>query len=315
MNPNNQRLIYLSSTFFLLNLLLAYCQPLEINNVCDSRSEVFKEVQVLKIIGKDSSPLCGKDYISTIIPYTVSGSVSGLNNSGLILSLNGMVSLPVEKGSNDFYFLNIITSGSFYSVKVKNQPSGLFCNITNGDGIVKNANINTVSVSCAQTCDPCFLFLTNSAYRPDPGSAKNFDTYCSSDGNYPGTGNYKAMVVDGVTRTASIGANVGDGQIDWVFAPNRTYRQTEGVIGMTNSAGLFVSTLSLRFSVNSKYWTGLNTNWTTNTGNTCDLWRSYSGSFTGVMGQGNSTAISDITAGWTPEVCNLSFQQLICVEQ
>lgn len=315
MNPKRQRLLNLFKASFLYVLLLSNCEHLETNNLCDPSSDVFKEVQVSKILTKDSSPVCGKDYISTIIPYSVSGSVSGLNSSGLKLSLNEIVSLSVESGNTSFSFANIITSGSTYIVKVSNQPTGLFCNITNEEGIVKNSDINSVSVTCAPTCDPCNIYLSISGYPPNPGSAKSFDTLCSSDGNYPGTGIYKAMVVDGVTRRASISANVGDGQIDWVFAPNRTYRQSEGVIGTTNSAGLFTSTLLRRFSANSKYWTGLNSNWTTNTSNTCDLWRNNTGSFSGVMGQGNSTAIADITAGWSADLCNASNQQLICVEQ
>ncbi|MCT8335332.1 DUF1554 domain-containing protein [Leptospira sp. 85282-16] len=288
---------------------------MEINNLCDPSSDFFKQIQISKILAKDNTPICGKDYISTIIPYSITGSVSGLNSSGLKLLLNEILTLPIENGSTNFSFTNIIFTGSTYSVKVSTQPAGLFCNITNGEGIVKNSDVNSVSVSCAPTCNPCYLFLSGSGYPPNPGSAKNFDTFCSSDGNYPGTGTYKAMVVDGVTRRASISANIGDGQIDWVFAPNRTYRQTEGVIGTTNSAGLFISALSLRFSVNSKYWTGLYSDWTTNTSNTCDLWRSNSGSFTGIMGQGNSTAIASITAGWPADSCNVSNQQLICVEQ
>ncbi|ABZ93691.1 Hypothetical protein LBF_1168 [Leptospira biflexa serovar Patoc strain 'Patoc 1 (Ames)'] len=315
MNAKKQRIFIFVSVFCLLILILIDCQKLEINNICDPRSDAFKEVQVSKIIAKDISPVCSKDYISTIILYSISGSVTGLISSGLKLSLNGIVLLSVESGSKNFYFMNILTSGSSYSVKVFNQPAGFFCSVTNGDGFVKNSDVDAVSVICSPTCNPCNLFLTNSGYPPNPGSAKNFDTSCMADGNYPGTGNYKAMVVDGVTRSASTSANLGDGQIDWVFAPNRTYRQFEGVIGTTNSTGLFTSALSLRFSANSKYWTGLNGNWTTNTSNTCDLWRSNSGSFTGGMGQGNSTLIADITAGWTPDACNLYNQQLICVEQ
>ncbi|MGV3664552.1 MAG: DUF1554 domain-containing protein [Leptospira bouyouniensis] len=315
MNLKRQRFLNLFLIFCLLVVIVEDCKQIETNNLCDPNSDSFKEVQVLKIIAKDSSPICGKDYISTIIPYTISGSVTGLISSGLKLSLNEIILLSVENGSKNFFFMNVLTSGSSYSVRVANQPAGFLCSISNGDGIVKNSDVNSVSVSCAPTCNPCNLFLTNSGYPPNPGSAKNFDANCAADANYPGTGIFKAMVVDGVTRNASVSANAGDGQIDWVFAPNRTYRQSEGIIATTNSVGLFVTALSIRFSVNSKYWTGLNSNWTTNTTNTCDLWRSNTGSFTGVMGQGNSTLIADITSGWTPDPCNLSNQQLICVEQ
>ncbi|TGL65112.1 DUF1554 domain-containing protein [Leptospira jelokensis] len=309
------RKLFTFTSHFLMILFFSNCEQLERNNVCDPNSESFKEIQISKFITKDSTPTCGKDYISTIIPYSISGSISGLTSTGLKLSLNGAITLSVDIGSSYFSFSNILNTESAYSVSVSNQPVGLICNASNSEGIVKKSDVNSISINCEPTCNPCFLFLTNSGYPPNPGSAKNFDSFCNTDGNYPGTGIYKAMVVDGVSRIASISPNVGDGQIDWIFAPNRTYSQTEGEIGTTNSTGLFTTTLLRRFSPNSKYWTGLNSNWTTNSGNTCDLWRDNSGSFSGIMGQGNSTSIADITAGWTPDPCNLSNQQLICVEQ
>ncbi|PJZ83957.1 DUF1554 domain-containing protein [Leptospira harrisiae] len=291
------------------------CKIAEFNNYCDPKSVAFKNTQILKIVLKDKSPTCGKDYISTIIPYSISGSISGLYSNGLKLTLNGMVTLAVESNNTYFLFSNIVTTGTSYSINIAKQPVGQFCTILNGSGMVKDSDINSILINCSISCNPCKIFLSSSGYPPNPGSAANFDAFCSSDANYPGTGTYKAMVVDGVTRRASITGNVGDGQLDWVFAASRTYYQTAGTIGTTSSGGLFISTLTNTFSLNSKYWTGLNTNWTTNTSNTCNLWTSNSGSFTGVMGQGNSTAIADITAGWSADPCNLSNQQLICVEQ
>ncbi|WP_246051821.1 DUF1554 domain-containing protein [Leptospira idonii] len=299
----------------LVVLIFINCQPSQSNNVCDPNSDAFKESQFTKFILNDTSPLCGKDFISNIIAYSVSGTISGLVNSGLKLTLNEVFFLDIDQNSSNFSFKNLLTTGTNYSVKISSQPSGLFCTVTNGTGVIQNANINSVSITCVISCNPCKVFLTLSGYPPNPGSAVNFDPSCSTDGNYPGSGTYKAMVVDGVTRRASVTANIGDGQINWVFAPNKTYYQDEGTIGTTSSNGLFLSSLTTRFSANSKYWTGLNTNWTTNLTNTCNGWTSNSGSFNAVMGQGNSLSIADITAGWTPDPCNLSNQQLICVQQ
>ncbi|TGK79139.1 DUF1554 domain-containing protein [Leptospira noumeaensis] len=315
-SPKNIRL-YLFFQILLLTLFVFEfnCKIAESDNLCDPNSKAFKNTQISKILLKDKSPTCGKDYISTVIPYSISGSIAGLASSGLKLSLNGSNSLTIDINSIKFSFTNVLTTGSSYAVTITNQPTGLFCTITNGAGLIRDSDITSIMITCAVSCNPCKIFLSNSGYPPNPGSAVNFDTSCSTDANYPGTGTYKAMVVDGVTRRASLSANIGDGQIDWIFAPNRTYYQTAGTIGTTSSGGLFISTLTNTFSVNSKYWTGLNTNWTTNVSNTCNLWTSNLGTYNGVMGQGNSTVIADITAGWTPDPCNLSNQQLICVEQ
>ncbi|TGL88763.1 DUF1554 domain-containing protein [Leptospira congkakensis] len=317
MSPKKNLCHYLIFKILILTIFAFefHCKIAESNNFCDPNSKAFRNTQISKILIKDKSPTCGNDYISTIIPYSISGSITGLASSGLKLSLNGNNSQTIEINSNRFSFTNILTTGSSYAVMITNQPIGLFCTITNGVGLVKDSDITSINITCAMSCNPCKIFLSNSGYPPNPGSAANFDAYCSTDSNYPGTGTYKAMVVDGVTRRASVSANVGDGQIDWIFAPNRTYYQTAGTIGTTSSGGLFISTLTNTFSVNSKYWTGLNSNWTTNASNTCNLWTSNLGTYNGVMGQGNSTAIADITAGWTPDPCNFSNQQLICVEQ
>ncbi|WP_232369463.1 DUF1554 domain-containing protein [Leptospira abararensis] len=316
---NQRKLLHLYLTLMPVTLLtfsiIVNCQPFASNNPCDPNSNAFKEIQISKVITKDSSPLCGKDYISNFIPYSVSGSITGLTSSGLKLRLNEFSSLVIDQNSTKFSFINQVTAGSNYSVKVANQPVGLICTVTNGEGFIKNSDINSVSISCVISCNPCRIFLSNSGYAPNPGSAVSFDTLCSTDGNYPGTGTYKAMVVDGVTRRASVSANLGDGQINWIFAPNRAYYQPEGTIGTTSSGGLFISTLTTRFSANSKYWTGLNADWTTNTSNTCNQWSSNLGTYNGIMGQGNSTSVTVITTGWAPEPCNANIQQLICVEQ
>lgn len=305
---------FLSISLILISL--NYCNPNYSSNVCDPNSDSFSNLHILKILSKDISPVCSSaNYISKIVLFNVSGQVSGLTSPGLKLSLNNINFLEIDANAREFSFENVLQTESSFNVKIENHPSGFTCNVLGGSGTIINSNINSIEITCAISCNPCHLFLTNSGYSPNPGSAKNFDSSCASDSNYPGTGSYKAMVVDGVSRQASFTANAGDNQIDWVFAPNRTYNQIGGTIGTTNSVGLFITTLTNPFSTNSKYWTGLNADWTTNASNTCNLWSSNSGSFTGIMGQGNSTSIASITSGWPAEACNLSNQQLICVEQ
>ena len=51
----------------------------------------------------------------------------------------------------------------------------------------------------------------------------------------------KALVVDGVNRTASENANAGDGQVDRVLQPNTAYYRADGetLIGVTSPSRLF----------------------------------------------------------------------------
>ena len=79
--------------------------------------------------------------------YSVSGSVSGLSSSGLVLQNNGGDNLAIGT-SGEFTFNTAVASGSSYSVTVFSQPGGQTCTISNGSGKVNNAAVTGISVSC-----------------------------------------------------------------------------------------------------------------------------------------------------------------------
>jgi len=82
----------------------------------------------------------------TCIPYyTISGTVTGLTGSGLVLTTNGF-NLPVSANGN-FTFATAINYGVSYSVAVGTQPSGETCSVGNGSGTV-TANVTNVAVTC-----------------------------------------------------------------------------------------------------------------------------------------------------------------------
>lgn len=80
--------------------------------------------------------------------YTVGGSVSGLTYSGLILSLNGLYTLPVSANATSFAFTNTVAQGSRYAVTVNTQPTNESCTVANGSGTVLG-NVATVQVTCS----------------------------------------------------------------------------------------------------------------------------------------------------------------------
>ena len=81
--------------------------------------------------------------------YTVGGSVSGLQGTGLVLQDNLGNDLPVASSGN-FVFTTAIAGGGAYSVTVKTQPTNVWqtCTVTNGSGTVAAANIAGVAVTC-----------------------------------------------------------------------------------------------------------------------------------------------------------------------
>jgi cysteine-rich repeat protein len=91
---------------------------------------------------------------TSVALYTITGTVSGLDGSGLVLRNNG--SDPVNiNGNGAFTFPGVLTDGAAYAVTVSQQPSfkAQICSVSGGDdaiggGTIAGANIDTISVNC-----------------------------------------------------------------------------------------------------------------------------------------------------------------------
>ena len=81
--------------------------------------------------------------------FTLSGQVSGLVGSGLVLA-NGTAIVPVA-ASGPFAFPTAIASGDSYDVTVATQPSSptQACAVTNGHGVIDDADVTGVMVACS----------------------------------------------------------------------------------------------------------------------------------------------------------------------
>jgi hypothetical protein len=80
--------------------------------------------------------------------FTVSGSITGLTASGLVLQDNSGDDLTVSATSSSFTFATAVASGAAYHVTVKTQPSGQTCVVTSGSGTVGAAPVTNVAVAC-----------------------------------------------------------------------------------------------------------------------------------------------------------------------
>ena len=80
--------------------------------------------------------------------YTVSGAVTGLTGSGLVLQTNGSNNVAVA--ANGTYTLATLASGSNYTVTVLTQPTSpsQTCTVANDAGMVTGANVTNVAISC-----------------------------------------------------------------------------------------------------------------------------------------------------------------------
>jgi hypothetical protein len=78
---------------------------------------------------------------------SVSGSISGLSRTGLVLQNNGGPDLVIPASATSFTFPELIAADEKYNVTVKAEPKLVHCTVTNGSG--RSAyNVSSVVVSC-----------------------------------------------------------------------------------------------------------------------------------------------------------------------
>ncbi len=83
--------------------------------------------------------------------FTIGGTVTGLNGTGLVLADDGADNLAIT-GNGAFTFATALRRSSPYAVTVVTQPTGPAqnCVVTGGTGTAA-ANVTTVAVACTNT--------------------------------------------------------------------------------------------------------------------------------------------------------------------
>jgi len=79
--------------------------------------------------------------------YSLEGSISGLNGSGLVLA-NGTDTLAVSSGATSFTMRTPVAYTSSYAVTVQTQPAGLACAVGNGTGTMPARTVTNVAITC-----------------------------------------------------------------------------------------------------------------------------------------------------------------------
>ena len=81
--------------------------------------------------------------------YTISGTVTGLAGSGLVLQATGANTLAIS-ASGAFQFPTALSNGSAFSISVQTQPTkpSQTCSIAPASGTISSASITNVVVAC-----------------------------------------------------------------------------------------------------------------------------------------------------------------------
>lgn len=281
--------------------------------------------------------------LSAATSYTVTGTyASGITTVSFSLSIvdippSSLTYIGSPYSFPDFIPIATITptvSGNLTScVSNPTLPTGLsinnLCEISGTPTVAQVSASYTIiatngggstsaTISIAVTTVNRKIFVTSAAYSPGVQftSPVTADTLCNSDVGKPaGGGTYKAMI-SGPTRIACLLPNCpggGSEHTSWVFLPNTSYFQTDGVtmIGTTNANALLQATFVNQATAHSKYWTGLNNDWT-NAAMNCAGWSNTGSSTCG--GQNPNNNVSNFTDIWGVVSCAAA-QQLLCVQQ
>ena len=116
--------------------------------------------------------------------YTVGGSLSGITSSGLTLA-NGADSLAVMANAASFTMPLGVANGAQYNVTVQANPLAETCSVTNGSGIIAEADITNIAVSCSPDSDSILYSFSGA---PGDGAEPWYGSLLlANDGNFYGT--------------------------------------------------------------------------------------------------------------------------------
>lgn len=106
---------------------------------------VFSSAGVMGTTGSSTA-----EVVCSPAAYTLSGSISGLTDAGLVLS-DGTEALSVGQGAGSFAFPTPVAFGSSYAVSVQTQPQNETCTVSSGSGVMPGSNVATIAVTCSPT--------------------------------------------------------------------------------------------------------------------------------------------------------------------
>lgn len=86
----------------------------------------------------------------TTSSFPVTGTISGLTGTGLVLTDNGGDSLTITPGATTFAFTKPVLSGAKFDVEIGTQPTGpsQTCQVSGNQGVVGGAAVSSVVVNC-----------------------------------------------------------------------------------------------------------------------------------------------------------------------
>jgi len=132
-------------------LVTVLSQPTNLSQTCTASSNI--------------GTMSGSNISSVVITcatntYTISGLVSGLVGTDLVLRNNGADDLAIISNGT-FTFATPLADGSGYNVTVRYQPYRQTCLVSGGTGTLHGANVTSVAVNCPATYETVYVSMRN----------------------------------------------------------------------------------------------------------------------------------------------------------
>lgn len=190
--------------------------------------------------------------------FKVGGSVTGLSGT-VVLQNNAGDDLSIGQ-SGTFNFNTLVAVGASYAVTVKNHPADQICSVAMGTGMVSNAEITNIAVTCGlpQTCKEIKTAIPASVdgdFTVDPdgaGALPSIKVFCdmTTDGGgytmYSVTGGIATINKDQANSCTAVGLKM--------IIPRTKAHWTS--MWKKYGAGFFATIPGIYGKVSSKSYTG-----------------------------------------------------------
>lgn len=180
-------------------------------------------------------------------PYTIGGMVKGLPTPGSVVLQDNLADNLTVSANGSFTFATSVVQGHPYSVTVLTNPTGYYCAVSMGSGIVSTGNVTGVLITCySGSAGGCGRFSTGymgawstvsaafpvgflggmgmSGYVPAGGTDTTYLSYNSSFTSYAtGTDAYTALT-DSPVSFPSYGSTAWFAGALWAVASSSVIR-------------------------------------------------------------------------------------------
>ncbi|XDD47052.1 DUF1554 domain-containing protein [Leptospira sp. WS39.C2] len=326
--------------FILASLIVVSCSELSYENVCDIKSDQFlKGIVLMNMLGEREYKCLSYDINIATSVLEVNPSIGILSETGPSFTIGSTLNFTIRLKKNPSSQVEIqiystlpslaslstnslIFTEENWSVHQSFTLTGINDSLINGDRNFK-LNIKLISedikfnqlnseIPIQLKDNEKRLFLSTGNYRGGEfGGINGADQICNADIKCPQGSTCKAMILSS-TRIASLTANIGDGQLDWVLHPYTHYYLPNNTTLIANTNG--TSLLQIPFSavidsVPSGTWLGSNSGYVLGS-NDCLNWTDNVGAYNGYIFR---TQFADNTLFGGNYLCSNQVK-LFCVE-